>query len=1043
MVNVIAPNHVDEVLVVELNQYDDVPVVPEPVLVDEDEDPEEDEFKKEEDPQEEEDDLEIDIEEDKNKPELTYPYEEVDPLNPPPSAFESEPDDEIEVENPIKHEGETVPASIYEVGESRKMAHALVEKNGKAKDKFYGKLILELGIEVTKGEGNDGVEIIMVNVIPPDHMHDVPVVELNQHDDVHVVLEPVLVDENEDPQEKEFEEVEDPQEEEDNMEVDIKEDKNKPELTYPYEDVDPLNPSLPASESEPKDVSKAENPIEHEDETVPASVHKKGKAKDKYYGTLILDLGNEVHSSVEQGTVVIENLVEKLGNAKDKVECKKLKKELEEARGFVLEERPNEAIDVSIKDEKSPSSEPDLCLKKDRMKQSMFRLSMRRVYHLSHENLLEIHSSLDSIVDSVDAATTAERARQANVKNDASRSGPVRGQDATPSVRECTFAGFMKCNPVSFVNLKVKEYDVVAYTQRFNELDLMCPIMVEPEQVKVDAYIPGNRKLEMQGFWKERSKSGRAVKVEIVVVREIKRITLVILCKIAKSKEMHELWIPLLLMENSFCVNDVLLVMLASVQSSVTSVERLGIGSDRSFVDTRFSAMLDIDPIKIGASYKVELADGKVASTNTVLKDCTLNLVNHIFEIDLMPIELGTFDVIIGMDWLVKHDAVIVYGKKVILCIKARKYVERGCHLFLAHATESKSKEKRMEDVLVIHDFPKVFPEEFPGLPSSRQVEFQIVLVSGVAPVAHAPYRLTSSEMKELSEQLQELLEKGFIHLSSSPWGASVLFVKKKDGSFIMCIDYHELNKLTVKNRYPLQRIDDLFDKLQGSSVYYKIDLRSGYHQLSIKEEDIPITAFRTWYGHFEFQVMSFGLTNAPAVFMDLICKPYLDTFFIVFIDDNLFLGYVIDHSGVHVDPAKIEAIKSWAAPTMPMEERITMDFVSGLPRTPSGYDTIWVIVDRLTRSAHFLPMKKTDSTEKLTRLYLKEIVCRHDVPVLIISVRDSHFTSRFWRSLQEALGKNLDMSIAYHPQTDGQSERTIQTLEDMLRACVTDFGSS
>ncbi|GJR54650.1 putative reverse transcriptase domain-containing protein [Tanacetum coccineum] len=253
-------------------------------------------------------------------------------------------------------------------------------------------------------------------------------------------------------------------------------------------------------------------------------------------------------------------------------------------------------------------------------------------------------------------------------------------------------------------------------------------------------------------------------------------------------------------------------------------------GSDRSFVNTRFSYMLNINPIKIGASYEVELADGRVVSMNTVLKGCTLNLVNHIFEIDLMPIELGTFDVIIGMDWLVKHDAVIVCGEKVVCipygnkmlivesdkgvsrlkvisCIKARKYVERGCHLFLSHVTEKKSKEKRLEDVPVIHNFPRVFLEEFPGLPPPRQVEFRIDIVSGAAPVARAHYRLVPSKMRELSVQLQELLEKGFIRLSSSPWGASVLFVKKKDGSFRMCIDYRELNKLTIKNRYPLPRI--------------------------------------------------------------------------------------------------------------------------------------------------------------------------------------------------------------------------------------------
>ncbi|GKE78731.1 putative reverse transcriptase domain-containing protein [Tanacetum coccineum] len=184
-----------------------------------------------------------------------------------------------------------------------------------------------------------------------------------------------------------------------------------------------------------------------------------------------------------------------------------------------------------------------------------------------------------------------------------------------------------------------------------------------------------------------------------------------------------------------------------------------------------------------------------------------------------------------------------------------------------------------------------IFPEDLPGLPSIRQVEFQIDLIPGATPVAQAPYRLAPSEMQELSNQIQELADRGFIRPSNSPWGAPALFVKKKDGSFRMCIDYRELNKLTIKNRYPLPRIDDLFDQLQGSSVYSKIDLRSGYHQLRVRDEDIPKTAFRIRYGHYEFQVMLFGLTNAPAVFMDLmnrVRKPYLDKFVIVFIDDIL-----------------------------------------------------------------------------------------------------------------------------------------------------------
>ncbi|GJZ66794.1 putative reverse transcriptase domain-containing protein [Tanacetum coccineum] len=622
--------------------------------------------------------------------------------------------------------------------------------------------------------------------------------------------------------------------------------------------------------------------------------------------------------------------------------------------------------------------------------------------------------------------------------------------------------------------------------------------------------------------------------------------------------------------------------------------------------------------------------------------------------------------------------------------------------------------------------------------------------------------------MKELSEQLQELSDKGFIRPSSSPWGAPVLFVKKKDGSFRMCIDYRELNKLTVKNRYPLPRIDDLFDQLQGSSIYSKIDLRSGYHQLRVREQDIPKTAFRTRYGHYEFQVMPFGLTNAPAVFMDLmnrVCKPYLDKFVIVFIDDILiyskdekeheehlkailellkkeklyakfskcefwipkvqFLGHVIDSRGIHVDPAKIESIKDWASPKTPTEIRqflglagyyrrfiegfskiakpmtkltqkgikfdwgekeenafqlikqklcsapilalpegsedfvvycdashkglgvvlmqrekviayasrqlkvheknytthdlelgsvvfalkiwrhylygtkctvftdhkslqhildqkelnmrqrrwlellsdydcdiryhlgkanvvayalsqaqieaqkpenlvnedvggmikkdipkekleprangtlclhdrswlpcygnlrsvimheshkskysmkadivtyvskcltcarvkaehqrpsgllvqpvipewkwdnITMDFITKLPRSLQGFDTIWVIVDRLTKYAHFLPIRENDPLDKLARLYLNRIIARHGIPVSIIYDRDGRYTSNFWRSFQKSLATYISISTAYHPETDGQSERTIQTLEDMLRACVIDF---
>ncbi|GJY13343.1 putative reverse transcriptase domain-containing protein [Tanacetum coccineum] len=714
---------------------------------------------------------------------------------------------------------------------------------------------------------------------------------------------------------------------------------------------------------------------------------------------------------------------------------------------------------------------------------------------------------LRMIKESVNAAIIVERARQVNARNDASGSGPVWGRDTAPTVCECTFAGFMKCNPVAFHrvegavklrrwlektenvfkisecaegkkvkfvaatlegpaltwqktkvstmgletvnqmpwtemkqlmtagffsieeihrmehelwNLKIKEYDIVAYTQRFNELALMCPRMVEPERVKVDAYIRGltdnikgevtsskpadlneavrmahklmeqksqarnerilegkKRKWESlqggnssgKGNQKDNSRQtlqnnqkqgnaramvtaptdGKLPLCERCFTRHVGQCT--IKChkcgkvghkarnrcpKKVKQEEVGEVRGRAYAIKDAEPKGPNVVTGTFLLNNRYASV-LFDSGSDRSFVNTRFSSLLDIKLIKIEDSYEVELADGRVVSTNTVLKGCTLSLVNHIFEIDLMPIELGTFDVIIGMDWLVKHDAVIVCGEKVVR-------IPYGNKTLIVEGDKGGSRLKIIScikaHVPVIRDFPEVFPEELPGLPPPRQVEFRIDLVPGAAPVARAPYRLAPSEMKELSVQLQELLEKGFIRPSSSPWGAPVLFVKKKDGSFRMCIDYRELNKLTIKNRYPLPRIDDLFDHLQGSSVYSKIDLRSGYHQLRIKEEDIPITAFRTRYGHFEFQVMPFGLTNAPAVFMDLmnrVCKPYLDKFVIVFIDDILVyskdeeehgkhLKIILEllkkeRFGVHVDPAKIEAIKSWAAPTTPTEK--------------------------------------------------------------------------------------------------------------------------
>ncbi|GJU76385.1 putative reverse transcriptase domain-containing protein [Tanacetum coccineum] len=329
--------------------------------------------------------------------------------------------------------------------------------------------------------------------------------------------------------------------------------------------------------------------------------------------------------------------------------------------------------------------------------------------------------------------------------------------------------------------------------------------------------------------------------------------------------------------------------------------------------------------------YEIEIASEHLVEIDKVIRGCGLEIEGHVFDINLIPFGSGSFNVILGMDWLSDHEAKIICHEKLVriplLDGKVLRVLRENTEEKMRQLMSAKAKEKKQEDIMVARDFPE------------------------------SPYRLAPFELEELSGQLKELQDKGFIPPSSSPWGAPVMFVKKKDGSFRMCIDYRELNKFTIKNRYPLLWIDDLFDQLQGSQYFSKIDLRSAYHQLRVHEDDILKTAFRTHYGHFEFTVMPFGLINAPAVFMDLmnrVCRPYLDKFVIVFIDDILiysktregheehlglvlellkkeklyakfskcefwlqevqFLGHVINGNGIHVDPRKIEVDKNWKA---------------------------------------------------------------------------------------------------------------------------------
>ncbi|EOY00066.1 Retrotransposon protein [Theobroma cacao] len=320
------------------------------------------------------------------------------------------------------------------------------------------------------------------------------------------------------------------------------------------------------------------------------------------------------------------------------------------------------------------------------------------------------------------------------------------------------------------------------------------------------------------------------------------------------------------------------------------------------------------------------------------------------------------------------------------------RLLQKGYPTYLAYVIDTSKGEPKLEDVPIVSEFPDVFPDDLPGIPPNRELEFPIDLLPGTAPISIPPYKMAPAELKELKAQLQVLVDKGFIRPSISPWGAPVLFVKKKDGTLRLCIDYRQLNRVTIKNKYPLPRIDDLFDQLRGAMVFSKIDLRSGYYQLRIKEQDVPKTAFRTRYGHYEFLVMPFGLTNAPAVFMDLMNRvfhPYLDKFVIVFIDDILvysknddehaahlrivlqtlrerqlyakfskcefwlkevvFLGHVVSGAGIYVDPKKIEAILQWEQPRTVTEIRSFLGLAGYYRRFVQGFSLIAAPLTRLT----------------------------------------------------------------------------------------------
>ncbi|GJY56659.1 putative reverse transcriptase domain-containing protein [Tanacetum coccineum] len=466
-------------------------------------------------------------------------------------------------------------------------------------------------------------------------------------------------------------------------------------------------------------------------------------------------------------------------------------------------------------------------------------------------------------------------------------------------------------------------------------------------------------------------------------------------------------------------------------------------GATHSVVSLAFSKHIKVPSTLLDYALSISTPMKNNVVIGHEYRDCPLRFDDKIRSANLLPLEMSDFDIILGMDWLSEHRATIdchskrvIFGDlnnpefiyhgsrlgkplKIISALKARTLISHGCEGFLASIKDTSLDGPRLESHPVVRNFPDVFPDELPGLPPEREVEFTIELIPGAQPISKAPYRMAPVELKELKDQLQELLERGFIRPSVSPWGAPVLFVKKKDGSMRLCIDYRELNRITVRNKYPLPRIDDLFDQLQGAKFFSKIDLRSGYHQLRVKEQDVSKTAFRTRYGHYEFLVMPFGLTNAPAVFMDLMNRvfhEYLDKFVIVFIDDILVYSKTReeheDHlpDGISMDPAKVEAITKWQRPTTVTEVRSFLGLAGFYRKFVEGFSFLALPLTKLMRKGEkfvwneerensFEELKNQGySGSKLAEIFQQEIIRLHGTPASIVSDRDPRFASQFWK---------------------------------------------
>jgi hypothetical protein len=328
-------------------------------------------------------------------------------------------------------------------------------------------------------------------------------------------------------------------------------------------------------------------------------------------------------------------------------------------------------------------------------------------------------------------------------------------------------------------------------------------------------------------------------------------------------------------------------------------------GASHNFMSSTCAKKAKLSLVASGAPYVISTPGGRV-DANWIVQKASLELSGSIFSTNLIILSGQGIDVVIGMSWMKLRKAALdiadrlihldspMYGK-VTLHLPAISHIKASLH----HVAELK-----LEDIHVIREFLDVFLDNLPRMPPEKAIEFKIELQPGTAPIAKAPYKMSPMELKELKIQLQGLLDKGYIRPIISPWGCSALFVEKKDKELRLCVDYHLLNAVTIKNKYPLPRNDILFDQLAGAQVFSKIDLHSGYHQIKIRVEDIPKTAFTTRYGLFKYLVMSLGLMNAPAHFMYLmnsVFMPELDKFVIVFIDDILIYSRSMEEHEEHL----------------------------------------------------------------------------------------------------------------------------------------------